>query len=63
MMEDITNTFRHKANIRSFTPDQQIQPYVKNLRLLCGGIVWNSAMSIFSVDKVADFEHQMCNDH
>jgi hypothetical protein len=41
MMEDITNTFRHKANIRSFTPDQQIQPYVKNLRLLCGGIVWN----------------------
>jgi hypothetical protein len=43
MVKDITKAFRHKANIRSFTPNQQIQPYVKKLWLLCGGIGWNSA--------------------
>ena len=51
MVEDITKAFRHKANIRSFTPYQQIQPDVKKLWLLCRGIMWNSARKSFTVNE------------
>ena len=51
MVKDITKAFRHKANIGSFTPNQQIQPYVKKLWLLCGSIGWNSAWTFFTVNE------------